>query len=121
MGICTDPTGPGQTQTDPTGPGHTGQTQTDPDILDRPGRTAGFRWVPLGSAGFHRVLPGSSGFIGLHRVPLISAGFRWVPLVVFNDRLLGANLQLVPGCHTLAACSPKTFGLFFKYQLMEQL
>ena len=65
------------------------RTRTD---LDGPG------WVPLGSARFCWV-------------PLSSAGFRWVPLGsagfyytdVFNDRLLGANLQLVPGCYTLAA------------------
>ena len=71
-----DPDGPGRTQTDPDGPG---RTRMDPD---RTGRTRtepdGFHWVPLGSAGFYYT-------------------------DVFNDRLLGANLQLVPGCHTLAA------------------
>ena len=49
---------------------------------DGPGQTwmdpAGFCWVPLGFAGFYYT-------------------------DVFNDRLLGAILQLVPGCYTLAA------------------
>ena len=68
-------------------------TRTDPD---RPGRTqtdlAGFRWVPLGSAGF-----------------------RWIPLGSARSGQVwpGANLQLVAGRHTLAALSPKTFGLFY--------
>ena len=51
------------------------------------------------------------GSTELRCVPLGSAGFHWVPLGfagfcytdVFNDRLLVANLQLVPGCYTLAA------------------
>ena len=64
------------TRTDPDGPG---RTWTDPD---------GPGWVPLYSAGFLWVLLGSTGFYYTD---------------VFNDRLLGANLQLVPGCHTLAA------------------
>ena len=61
-------------------------TQTDPV---RPGQNPdGPGWVPLGSTRFLWV-------------PLGSSGFYYTD--VFNDRLLGANLQLVPGCYTLAA------------------
>ena len=84
------------TRTDPDG--HR-RTQTDRLVLLG---SAGFcwvpLWVPLGSAGFRWVPLGSAGF---RWVPLGSAGFYYTD--VFNDRLLGANLQLVPGCHTLAA------------------
>ena len=65
------------------------QTRMDPD---------GPGWVPLGSARFCWVPLGSAGYFW---VPLGSTGFYYTD--VFNDRLLGANLQLVPGCYTLAA------------------
>ena len=54
-----------------------------------------FMWVWEGLA-WTRTDPDGPG-----RTRLGSAGFYYTD--VFNDRLLGANLQLVPGCHTLAA------------------
>ena len=67
------------------------------------------------------VLQGRSA--GFHQVQLGSSGFRWVPQG--EDRSgqvwLGANLQLVAGRHTLAAQSPKAFGLFFMVLLARQL
>ena len=82
----TDLYGPGRTQMDPDGPG---RTWTDPD---GPGQTR----TDLGGPGRTRTDPDGPGW-----VPLGSSGFYYTD--VFNDRLLGANLQLVAGCHTLAA------------------
>ena len=80
-----DPDGPERTRTDPDGPR---QTRMDLDVLDRP-RCTGRTWTDpdglLDSAGFHQVN-------SLEKFTDI-----------FNDRLLGAILQLVPGCYTLAA------------------
>ena len=76
--------GPGRTQTDTDGPG---RTQTD---LGGPRRIR----MDQDGLGRTRMDPDEPGW-----VPLGSGGFYYTD--VFNDRLLGANLQLAP--RTLAA------------------
>ena len=71
-------------------------------------------WVPIGSYGFLWVLkPGRTRMDpdgpGRTRTDLDGPRWTWLGFAgfyytdVFNDRLLGAILQLVPGCYTLAA------------------